>query len=112
MVSWVSARVGVHHFFPLPSISWCFSIHSSSPPIGFHSCFFFTTDVSAPIQSTHHLLTFLGEFQAWDWLWYSMLLSQRRSSGAHEAEISFQISALAEGFEPRTLESNGRERCH
>src|SRR6218665_1787333 len=26
------------------------------------SCFFFTTDVSAPIQSTHHLLTFLGEF--------------------------------------------------
>src|SRR6218665_4180208 len=44
--------------FPFPSISRCFSIHSSSLAIGFHSCFFFTTDVSAPIRSTLHLLTF------------------------------------------------------
>src|SRR6218665_889734 len=43
--------------FPSPSISLCFSIHSS-PAIGFHSCFF-TTDISAHIQSTLH---FLGEF--------------------------------------------------
>src|SRR6218665_1177862 len=28
----------------------------SSPAIGFNSCFFFTTDVSAPIRSTFHLL--------------------------------------------------------
>ena len=35
--------------FPvLPSISHCFSIHSSLPAIEYHSCFFFTTDVSAP----------------------------------------------------------------
>src|SRR6218665_859154 len=40
-----------------------FSIHSSSD-IGFHSCFFFTTDVSAPILSTLHLL--MVSFQAPD----------------------------------------------
>src|SRR6218665_1088365 len=64
--------------FPIsPSISLCFSIHSSSPAIGFHSCFFFTTDVhvSAPILSTLHLL--MVSFQVWDWLWYPMLWSQR-----------------------------------
>src|SRR6218665_2410468 len=49
--------------FPLPSISRCFPIHSS-PAIGFHSCFSFTADVSAPIRSTLHLLTFLVSFQA------------------------------------------------
>ena len=32
--------------------------------------------------------------------------------GANEAEISFQMSALATGFEPRTSQSNGRERYH
>src|SRR6218665_1842308 len=47
--------------FLSPSKSRCFFIHSSSPAIGFHSCFFFTADVSAPIRSTLHLLTFLGE---------------------------------------------------
>src|SRR6218665_1219938 len=47
--------------FPLPSISQCYSIHSSSPAIGFHSCFFFTADVSAPIH--YFILThLLGEF--------------------------------------------------
>src|SRR6218665_2690513 len=39
--------------FPSPSISRCFSIYSS---IGFHSCFFFTTDVLAPIPSTNSVL--------------------------------------------------------
>jgi len=29
---------------------------------------------------------------------------------ANEAEIWFQISALAAGFEPRTSQSNGRQR--
>jgi len=76
-VSWAIACVGVHRLFPLsPSISQCFSIHAS-PAIGFHTCFFFTTDVSAPIRSTLHLL--VASFQAWDWLWYPMLWSQRRS---------------------------------
>src|SRR6218665_362800 len=43
-------------------------------------------------------------FQAWDWLWYPMLWSQRRNSGAHGAENLIQISALA-AVEPRTLAS-------
>src|SRR6218665_1485898 len=43
--------------FPSPSISRCFSIHSSSPATEFHSCFFFTIDVSAHIRSTLLLLT-------------------------------------------------------
>src|SRR6218665_252380 len=44
-------------------ISRFFSIHSSSPAIGFHSCFFFTTKVSAPIHSADPSLTpLLGEF--------------------------------------------------
>src|SRR6218665_1229762 len=40
--------------FPTPSIHVyrCFSIHSSLPAIEFHSRFFFTTDVAAPIRST------------------------------------------------------------
>src|SRR6218665_2674234 len=63
---------------PSPSISRCFSIQSL-PTIGFHQCFFFTTDVSAPIRSTLHLL--MVSFQAWDWLWYTMLWSKRRSMG-------------------------------
>src|SRR6218665_1923580 len=57
------------------------------------------------------LTHFLGEFQACDWLWNPMLWSQRRNRGAHGAEISVQISALA-GVEPQTLESSGRERYH
>src|SRR6218665_665684 len=44
-------------FSPSPSISRCFHIHSP-PAIRFHQCFLFTTDVSAPIRSTLHLITF------------------------------------------------------
>src|SRR6218665_114383 len=76
--------------------------HSLLSAIGFQSCFFFTADVSPPIRSTLHLLTFYVSFQAWAWLWYPMLWFQRRNSGAHGAENSIQISALA-GVEPRTL---------
>ena len=50
------------------------------------------------------LTHFLG-FQAWDWLWYPMLWPQRRSRGAQEAEILFEISALP-GFGPQTLAAN------
>src|SRR6218665_1582516 len=46
--------------FPLPSILGVF--HSLLSAIGFQSCFFFTADVSPPIRSILHLLTFLGEF--------------------------------------------------
>ena len=38
--------------------------------IGFLSCFFFTTEESASFRLT--LFLTLGEFQAWDWLWYPL----------------------------------------
>src|SRR6218665_2135388 len=53
--------------FPSPSISRCFSIHPSLVS-GFHSCFSFTADVSAPIRSTLHLLAFQVSFHAWNWI--------------------------------------------
>src|SRR6218665_3284656 len=46
--------------FLSPSISRCYSIHSSSPAIGFHSCFYFTTNVPAPIGRP--FTYFFGEF--------------------------------------------------
>src|SRR6218665_2889981 len=52
----------------------------------------------------HSHTHFLGEFPGLGWLWYPMLWSQRRNSGAPGAENSIQISALA-GVEPRTLAS-------
>src|SRR6218665_3530143 len=57
------------------------------------------------------LTHFLGEFQAWDWLWYPMLWFHRRNSGAHGAENSIQISALA-GVDLGPLASSGRGCCH
>src|SRR6218665_3713596 len=60
---------------PFAFHTWCF--HSLLSTIGFQSCFFFTADVSPPIRSTLHLLTFSVSFQAWDWIWYLILWSQR-----------------------------------
>src|SRR6218665_929697 len=79
--------------FASPSILGVF--HSLLSAIEFQSCFFFTADVSPPIRSNLHLLTFKVSFQAWDWLWYPMLWSQRRNSGGHGAENLIKISALA-----------------
>src|SRR6218665_633479 len=88
--------------FPSPSRS----------AIGFQSCFFFTADISAPTRSTLHLFTFKVSFQAWDWLWYPMLWSQRWNRGAHGAEISISDFSPVRGVEPRTVASSGRERSH
>src|SRR6218665_830545 len=81
--------------FPSPSISWYFSIHSSSPAVGFHSCFFFMADVSAPIR------------------YFSIHSSTRccDPAGVCMVQKSRQISALA-GVEPRTLASSSREHYH
>jgi len=46
-------------------------------------------------RSTPHLLTFLVSYLARGWLSHPTLGFQRRSKGPQEAEISFQISALA-----------------
>src|SRR6218665_2188773 len=67
------------------------------------------------IHSVGSSLThFLGEFPGLELAlvqWYPMLWSQRRNSGAHGAENSIQISALA-WFKPRTLASRGHRCCH
>src|SRR6218665_760746 len=44
----------------------------------------------------------LAVYPLLDWLWYPMFWFHRRNSGAHGAENSIQIYALA-GVEPRTL---------
>src|SRR6218665_1072678 len=95
MVSWAFARVGVHRLFPSLSITRSFSTHFSSPANGFHSYFFYTTDASAPIGRPFTYSPYSPSFQAWDWRWYPMLLSQRQSKGAHETKTSVQISAMA-----------------
>jgi len=104
-VSWATTRVVSIAFSPSPSISRCFSIHSS-PAIGFHLCFFFTTDVSAPIRSTHHLL--MVSFQAWDWLWYLMLWSQRQRM---KQKSCFRFLPCL-GFQPQTLQSKSSRKWY
>src|SRR6218665_3826925 len=78
-------------------------------PFLFQSYFFFTADVSPPIRSTLHLFTFYLSFQAWDCLWYPMLV-------VPEAD---QRCAWNRKLDPnvcpgrgRTLASSGRGCCH
>ena len=96
-VSVQANRTGYPGLSPvLVSIAFPFAFHIS---VFFHSLFFTWHWISFVFllydwcicthQSTFHLLTFSMRFQAWDWLWYP-----RQGRGAHEAEISFKISAL------------------
>jgi len=59
---------------------------------------FFVHDQSIGTYSLDPLFLTLGEFQAWDWLWYALLWwSQSRGAQVrtvHGAEISIQISAI------------------
>ena len=70
---------------------------------------FFTTDVSAPIQSTRHLLTLLGEFAGFGLALVPdvvVLEVDRTKPKSHFNYLPWP------GFEPRTLQFNGRERYH
>ena len=97
--------------FPSPSMSRCFSIHSSSPAIGFHSCFFFTTDVFArtgrPIAySLFRLVSRLG-----------IGFGIRCCGLTGGAEVRMKLKSRFKflpwpGFEPQTLLADGRERYH
>src|SRR6218665_3256830 len=98
MVSWAFAPIGVHR----PSLRLPYLIFSIRFFCHRISIVFLLYGQRIATHSVDPSLTqFLGEFQAWDWLWYPMLWTQRRNSGAHGAENSIQISALA-GVEPRT----------
>jgi len=46
-------------------------------------------------RSILHLLTFWVSFQAWNWLWYPMLGSQRRSRGALARVWTSDLGILA-----------------
>src|SRR6218665_948734 len=108
LVSWAFARIGVHR----PSLRLPYLMFSICTFCHWISIVFLLYSRRIATHSVDPSLThFLGEFQAWDWLWYPMLWSQRRNSGAHGAENTIQISALA-GVEPRTLASGGRGCCH
>src|SRR6218665_2468300 len=105
-VSWAIACVGVHRLFPLsPSISQCFSIHSS-PAIGFHSCFFFTTDVSAPIQST----LADSEFPDFELALVPDVVVPEAEHGVRMKHKPRFKCLPWPGFKPRISQSNGRER--
>ena len=95
--------------FPSPSISWSF-FHSLFFTCHWISFMFLLYDWCICTHSVDPSLTHLLG-QAWDWLWYLMLWSQRRNRGVHGAEISIQISALAR-VEPWILASSSRECYH
>ena len=57
------------------------------------------------------LTHFLGEFLGLGLALVPDVMVPEANRGAHGAEISIQISALA-GVGPRTLSSSGRERYH
>ena len=57
------------------------------------------------------LTHFLGEFPGFGLALVPDVVVPEADSGAHGAENSIQISALA-GVEPRTLASSGRGCCH
>src|SRR6218665_1212327 len=97
-------------------ISRCFSIHSSSPAIEFHSCFFFMTGVSAILHPSvdHSLTHFLGEFPGFG---TGSCRANRCCSPRGGTEVRTKQKSRLKylpwpGFEPRTLQSAGRERYH
>src|SRR6218665_1582041 len=69
-------------FSPSPSIIISVFIHSLFFTChGFHSFFFFIQPTYLHPFGQPFTFSLLGEFQAWYWLWYQMLWSQRCSRG-------------------------------
>src|SRR6218665_3982888 len=101
---WLCSVLGFRPYWcpsTFPSLSILGVIHSLLSTIGVQSCFFFTADVSPPF--TH----FLGEFPGLGLALVPDAVVPEADSGAHGAENSIQISALA-GVESHTLASSGR----
>ena len=107
---WAFAHVGVHRLPLLPSIFRCFLVHSSSPAIQFLSCFFFTTEVLAPVGRpfTYKLLRWVARLGTG---------SDSRCGPRGGEELRTKHKSRLKflpwpGFEPRTLPFDGHERCH
>src|SRR6218665_589333 len=109
LVSWAFARIGVHR----PSLRLPYLMFSMRSFCHRISIVFLLYGRRIATHSVDPSLTqFLGESPGLGLaLVYPMLWCQRRNSGAHGAENSIQISALA-GVEPRTLASSGRGCCY
>jgi len=90
-------------------ISRCLSTHSSSPVIEFHLCFFFTTDVSAPIGRpfTYSLIRRVSRLGTGSG---TQCCGPRGGAGVHMKQKSHFKFLPWPGFEPRTLQSDGHER--
>src|SRR6218665_260403 len=95
--------------FPFAFHISVFPIHSSSPAIEFHSCFFFTTDVlhsSVDPSLTH----FLGDFPGLGLALVSGVVVPE--AGVCTKQKSHSKFLPWPGFEPWTLRFDGHERYH
>ena len=97
--------------FPSSSVSGCFSIHSSSPAIEFHSCFILMTDVSVPIDRpfTYSLFRWVSSFGTGSG---TRCCGPRGGAEVCMKQKSSNKFLPCTGFEPWTLQSDGRERYH
>src|SRR6218665_452737 len=91
----------VFHSFRLPDR--CFYIHSSLA-IELHSCFFFTSGVSAPIRSTFHLL--VETFRLWVLVPDGVVQEEHMVHIKQKPRFKFLPGPR---FESRTSQSNGCE---
>src|SRR6218665_1529748 len=108
LVSWAFTRVGVHRLsLRLPYLG-VFPFTLLHLPLNFirvSSLRLMYLRPSVDPSLTH----FVGEFPG---LGLALVPDVVVPEAEYEAEILFKISALWPGFEPRTLQSNGRERYH
>ena len=96
--------------FALPIL--VFSIHSS-PVVGFYTCFFLTTDISAPNRSTLHFAD--GLFPGLGLALVPYVVVQEAENGpawvCMKQKSNFKFLPWP-GFELRTSQPNGRERYY
>src|SRR6218665_2699220 len=97
--------------FPSPSISLCFSIHSALPAIGFHcvsSLRLMHQHPSVDPSLTH----FLGELSGLGLALVPDVVVPEAEQGVHMKQKSRFKFLPWPGFEPRTLQTDGRKRYH
>jgi len=91
-------------FFSSPfPMSWCFTVFFSvHVSLDFFRVLFFTTKVSICIPSPDPLFLTVGDFQAWDWLWYPLTCDPRGRVGVHIEKKSQSKFLPWLGFTPWT----------
>ena len=106
-MSWAFAHIGVHR----PSLRITYLVFSirSYLPLDFNRVSSLRPTYRHPFGRP--FTCFLGEFPGLGLALVPDVVVPEADSGAHGAENSIQISALA-GVKPRTLASSGRGCCH